>query len=119
MKPVEPSVLIETWPQRERAWARKLGRVRLGVEPVPDQLRKYRAVTWVITIVAGGMAVFIAALFTAFKSPGTGLIVAGVLFGPVILSAWLGYAKLESRALAYLREKAEVDRVTAESTPLG
>jgi hypothetical protein len=110
MKTVDPNLLIENWPERERAWAGELGRVRLGVEPIPEQLGKYRRVTWAITVVAGWMAVFIAALFAAFKSPGTGLIVSGVLFGPVILSAWLGYGKMEARALAYLREKEQVEK---------
>ena len=108
MKPVDPSVLRETWPQRQRLWAKELGRVRLGVEPIPEQLRKYRQVAWVITIIAGWMGLFIAVLFTAFKSPGTGLIVSGLMFGPVILSAWRGYWKMESQALAYLQEEAAV-----------
>ena len=110
MKPIDPSLLSEVWPERQRLWVRELGRVRLGVEPIPQQLKRYEGVAWVITIVAGGMGLFIAALFTAFKSPGTGLIVSGLLFVPVIVSAWLGYWKMESRAIAYLREKAEVDR---------
>ena len=108
MKPVDPSVLLETWPERQRLWTQELGRVRLGVEPIPEQLRKYRRVAWVITIVAGWMGLFIAVLFTAFKSPGTGLIVSGLLFGPVIVSAWVGYWRMESRALAYLQEEAAV-----------
>ena len=119
MKTVDPNFLIETWPDRERAWAGELGRVRLGVEPIPEQLEKYRRVTWAITVVAGWMGVLIAALFAAFKSPGTGpLIVSGILFGPVILSAWLGYRKMEARALAYLREKAQVELAKGGKTAL-
>lgn len=110
MKPMDASRLSEVWPDRQRLWVRELGRVRLGVEPIPQQLKRYQGVAWVITIVAGGIGLFISALFTAFKSPGTGLIVSGILFAPVILSAWLGYWRMESRAIAYLREKAEVDR---------
>lgn len=111
MKPINPSLLSEVWPERQRLWVRELGRVRLGIEPIPQQLKRYQGVAWVITIIAALMGLFIAALFTAFKSPGTGLIVSGILFVPVIVSAWLGYWKMESRAIAYLREKAEVDRV--------
>lgn len=110
MKPINPSLLSEVWPERQRLWVRELGRVRLGIEPIPQQLKRYQGVAWVITIIAALMGLFIAALFTAFKSPGTGLIVSGILFVPVIVSAWLGYWKMESRAIAYLREKAEVDR---------
>ena len=110
MKPINPSLLSEAWPERQRLWVRELGRVRLGIEPIPQQLKRYQGVAWVITIIAALMGLFIAALFTAFKAPGTGLIVSGILFVPVIVSAWLGYWKMESRAIAYLREKAEVDR---------
>ena len=111
MKPVDSSGLQEPWPERQRRWAVKLGRIQLGVEPVEEQLEKYRRVTWMITIVTGWIAFVIAALFVAFKSPGTGLLVSGVLFGPIIISAWLGYRKLEAKVRAYLREKAEVERV--------
>ena len=111
MKPVDPGLLLEQWPERQLRWAVELGRIRLGVEPVEEQLEKYRRVTWAITIVTGWIAFLIAALFVAFKSPGTGLIVSGVLFGPIIASAWIGYRKMEAKARAYLQEKATVERL--------
>ena len=108
MKPIDPNDLATTWPQRERLWARELGRVRIGVEPIPEQVAKYRRVTVVVTIVAGGIGTMILALFLAFRAPWAGLIVSGGLFGPVILSAWIGQWRLEARAASYLREKALV-----------
>ena len=34
------------WRLRENQWRRKLGRLRLGVEPIEEQLARYRGVTW-------------------------------------------------------------------------
>jgi hypothetical protein len=45
--------LEDRWRERERAWARKLGRLRLGVEPLPDQLARYHRMTWALTLVSG------------------------------------------------------------------
>src|SRR5262245_65983849 len=44
--PTHVQDLEARWRLRERYWRRKLGRLRLGVEPVQGQLRRYRRVTW-------------------------------------------------------------------------
>ncbi len=38
--------LEAAWRTREAVWRRKLGRLRLGVEPIEEQLARYRRVTW-------------------------------------------------------------------------
>ena len=38
--------LESRWRVRERNWARRLGRLRLGVEPLEEQLTRYRRTTW-------------------------------------------------------------------------
>ena len=43
--------LESRWRMREKQWRRKLGRLRLGVEPIEEQLARYRRVTWVLTAV--------------------------------------------------------------------
>lgn len=111
MKPVDPGELPSIWPEREREWARALGRLRLGVEPIPDQLEKYRRANWALTGVSAGIGAMLFALFAAFRSPGTGLIVGGLLAGPIIASAWIGYARMGANAARYLRERAEVERL--------
>ena len=43
---------LETrWRVRERKWARRLGRLRLGVEPLEEQLNRYRRTTWALALV--------------------------------------------------------------------
>ena len=107
----DPKDPLASWPERERRWRKKLGRIRLGVEPIPEQVEKYRKMTWVLTGVAGGIAAMFFALFTAFRSPWLGLAVATILFGPVIGGAWIGFKTTERRAAAYLREREAVDRL--------
>lgn len=114
MKTLDPREAAANWPERERQWRIALGRIKLGVEPVADQLEKYRLVTWTLSFVAGGMGTILFALFCAFRHPFIGLAVAGGLFGPVIVSAWIGFARLESLASRYLREREEVDRLLRE-----
>src|SRR6516225_6052938 len=68
---------LETrWAARSKHWARKLGRVRLGVEPIEEQLARYRRVTWVLTAVPGFVAAFLFCLFAVFGRPDIGLFVA-------------------------------------------
>ena len=93
------------WADRQRRWARKLGRLRLGAEPLGIQLARCRRVTWVLTAVAATVALMFVALFAAFGRPGVGAVVAGVLLGPVAAIAWLDYAILSRRASAYERER--------------
>jgi hypothetical protein len=98
------------WRSREREWARKLGRLRLGAEPLEEQLIRYRRVSWALMAVPGIIALMFLALFSAFGRPDIGLIVVCLLFLPMIVFAWLGFRKLERRAAAYLAERAAFDR---------
>ena len=93
------------WADRQRRWARKLGRLRLGAEPLAIQLARCRRVTWVLTAVAAAVGLMFVGLFAAFGRPGVGAILAGALLGPVAALAWLDYASLSRRASAYERER--------------
>jgi hypothetical protein len=85
-------------------WRRRLGRIRLGAEPVEEQLARYLRVNWMLTAVLGIVATMFVALFTAFRRPDIGLVLAGVLFLPVAALAWLDHALLRWRVGRYLRE---------------
>jgi multisubunit Na+/H+ antiporter MnhB subunit len=101
---------LETrWRVRERDWARKLGRLRLGVEPLEEQLERYRRTTWALAIVPGVIALMFLTLFTVFGRPDIGLIVVLILFVPMILCAWLGYTRLKRPAAAYLADRASFE----------
>ena len=101
------------WTARRRRWARKLGRLRLGVEPLAVQLARYRRVTWGLTAVCSGIGLLFLALFAAFGRPGVGLILAAILLGPIVALAWLDYARLSWRAAAYERERLEFEGKSA------
>ena len=103
---VDKSELESRWRFRENLWRRKLGRLRLGVEPIDEQLAKYRRVTWGLTVVPSVLAVMFFTLFTVFGRPDVGLILVAVLLLPIILGAWLDYVLLSWRARRYLVEAA-------------
>jgi hypothetical protein len=105
----ELSELEARWRNREQEWRRKLGRLRLGVEPLEEQLARYRLVTWALTAVPAIIAVMFLGLFTAFGRPDIGALVVVILFGPVIAFSWLGFKRLERRANAYLAELARFE----------
>jgi hypothetical protein len=92
------------WQRRERYWRRKLGRIRLGAEPIGDQVAKYRRVTWMLTAVPLVLALIFVGLFTAFGRPDVGGVLALVLFLPMIVVAWVDFGLLSLRAGRYLRE---------------
>lgn len=119
MKTLDPRDLEATWPEREKHWRRKLGRLRLGAEPIPDQVEKYRRVTLLLTAVSSGIGAMFVALFSAFRHPLMGLGVAAVLLGPVILFSWVGFWSMKGRAARYLREKEEVERLRASMASNG
>ena len=104
----------DDWIERERYWRRRLGRLRLGVEPLDVQLQRMRRVTWGLTVVPAFMGAIIAGLFAAFGAPGVGLAVAGILFGPIVALAWLDLKRTEGRARAY-----EADRRAFEVKKAG
>jgi threonine/homoserine/homoserine lactone efflux protein len=91
---------------RARYWARKLGRLRLGVESIDDQLAKYRRVTWALTVVPSIIAVFFISLFSVFGRPDIGLILVAILLAPIVAFAWLDYALLARNARRYRAEQA-------------
>ena len=93
------------WADRQRRWARKLGRLRLGVEPLEVQLARRRRVAWALTAVPALIALMYLGLFAAFHRPRLGLLIAGALLGPVVAFAWLDFATLSRRARAYERER--------------
>ncbi len=117
---VEEGQLESRWRDRKNYWRRKLGRLRLGVEPIDEQLAKYRRVTWGLTAVPSVLAVMFFTLFTVFGRPDVGLILVAILLLPIILGAWLDYALLSRRARQYLVEEAayvsEKEQMTS-STP--
>ena len=96
--------LESRWRMRETRWRRKLGRLRLGVEPIADQLARYRGVTWVLTAVPSVLGVMFFTLFTVFGRPDIGLIFDAIILLPIVIVAWLDYALLASRARRYLGE---------------
>ena len=53
--------------------ARKLGRLRLGVEPLEEQLARYRRVTWGLTAVPAVIGADVPGLFAAFGGPDVGV----------------------------------------------
>jgi hypothetical protein len=83
----EEGNLDSRWRIRESRWRRKLGRLRLGVEPIEDQLAKYRRVTWGLTAVPSGLGIMFFTLFTVFGRPDVGLILVSILLLPIILGA--------------------------------
>jgi hypothetical protein len=103
--------LESRWFDRRKYWARKLGRLRLDVEPIEEQLTRYRRVTWVLTAIPGFLSAFIFCLFAVFGRPDIGLFVSALLFLPIASGAWLGFFLLERRGRRYLAELDEYKRV--------
>jgi hypothetical protein len=104
----QPGVDCEArWKVRQEFWRRKLGRLRLGVEPLEEQLARYRGVTWALTLVPAFLAMFFLTLFTVFGRPDIGFVVDAILLLPIVVGAWLDYALLARRAGRYLAELRE------------
>ncbi len=99
------------WRARQERWRRKLGRLRLGVEPIGEQLARYRRVTWALTAVLAGLAVFFFTLFAIFGHPMVGLALVAVLPLPIVLWAWADYGLMAARAARY---HAEAERYLRE-----
>jgi hypothetical protein len=105
-KALSPQGDLESrWRQRENKWRRKLGRLKLGVEPIDEQLTRYRRVTWALTAVPAGIGLMFLALFTVFGRPDIGLIFDAVILLPIVIGAWIDYALLARRAGRYLIER--------------
>jgi hypothetical protein len=98
---------LETrWRERENEWRRKLGRIRVGVEPVEEQLARYRRVMWALVALPAFLGVAFISLFTAFRHPGIGVLLAALLMMTIGLGARVDYMLLERRARLYLAERA-------------
>lgn len=98
--------LESRWRERQAQWAKRLGRLRLGVEPIEEQLARFRRVTWGLLIVPGVMALIFLSLFTVFGRPDIGLVVVSLFFVPIALFSWLGYRGLARKATAFRVEEA-------------
>jgi hypothetical protein len=99
------------WRAREAVWRRRLGRLRLGVEPIEEQLARYRRVTWTLTAVPAILAVMFFTLFAVFGYPLIGLTFDAIVLLPIVLGAWADYALMASRARRY---RAEAERYLHE-----
>jgi hypothetical protein len=95
------------WRLRENHWRRKLGRLKLGVEPIEEQLTRYRRATWVLTAVPAVISLMFLTLFTVFGRPDIGLIFDAIVLLPIVVGAWLDYAWLARKARRYLTEFSE------------
>jgi hypothetical protein len=111
------------WRLREQEWRRKLGRLRLGVEPIEEQLARYRRVTWALTAVPLAIGLMFLTLFTIFGRPDIGLIFDAIILLPIVIGAWLDYALLAKRARRYLVElndyRREKEMMTDGRSPDG
>jgi hypothetical protein len=110
------------WRLREGRWRYQLGRLRLGVEPLGEQLVRYRRVTWALTVVPSLLALMFLTLFSVFGRPDIGLIFVAIVLAPIVLGAWIDYTLLAKRARRYLAEhdeyvlrKAQMEAATAET----
>jgi hypothetical protein len=110
------------WRLREGRWRYQLGRLRLGVEPLGEQLVRYRRVTWALTVVPSLLALMFLTLFGVFGRPDIGLIFVAIVLAPIVLGAWIDYTLLAKRARRYLAEhdeyvlrKAQMETATAET----
>ena len=110
--------LEASWRAREDLWRRKLGRLRLGVEPIEEQLTRYRRVTWVLTAVPGGLAVMFFTLFAIFGHPLVGLVLDAVLLLPIALGAWADYGWMAFRAAATVPRPSDTS-ASGSGCPLG
>ena len=98
-EPVDPE-----WDARLRYWRRALGRLRLGAEPIEEQLARYRRATLVLTAVTSALALFFLGLFAAFRRPDVGLVLDLIFLAPIVALAWLDDALLRRRASRYARD---------------
>lgn len=109
---MEPNVSTATsadeleaaWQSRQIRWRRKLGRLRLGVEPLDEQLARYRRVTWTLTAIPAVLGLMFFTLFGVFGYPVIGLVFVAIVLLPIILGAWVDYGLMAMRARRYQRE---------------
>jgi hypothetical protein len=114
--PASLQELEAQWHLRQAYWRRKLGRLRLGVEPIEEQLARYRRVTWVLTAVPSLVGAMIFAIFAAFRRPDIGLKFVAIILLPIVLGSWWDYYRMTAKARRYHRE---ADRYLRERERLG
>jgi hypothetical protein len=108
MNEVSKEVSAE-WSSRQRYWQGQLGRLRLGAEPLGQQLLRYRNVSWALTIVPAVIAAIFVALFTAFGAAPIGWVLGGLVLFPIAAVAWMDYWKLKTRVAGYECERREFE----------
>ena len=99
--------LESRWQASQNQWRRKLGRLRLGVEPIEEQVARYRGVTVVLTVVSSALGLMFLTMLTVFRRPDIGHIFDGIILLPIVIVAWLDFALLASRARRYVEERDE------------
>jgi len=114
--PVHETDLETRWRLRENEWRRKLGRLRLGVEPIEEQLARYRRVTWALTVLPFVVGLMFLTLFTVFGRPIIGLILLAMLVVSIGIGAWVDYALMARRARQYLFELSDYLREKKQRT---
>ncbi len=113
---IHNEALESKWQAREKYWRRKLGRLRLGVEPIEDQLARYNRVTWAITAISTFLGLTFLTLFTVFGRADIGLIFDAIILLPIVGGAWIDHALLANRARRYLAEADEYRRANDLAT---
>jgi hypothetical protein len=110
------------WRVRESRWRYKLGRLRLGVEPLAEQLARYRRVTWALTVVPSLLGLMFLTLFGVFGRPDIGFVFVAIVLAPIVMGAWIDFALFARRARRYLtehdeyvRRKAQMEATNAET----
>ena len=96
----DDSATDAAWSARLQYWRRKLRRLRLEAEPLETQLARYRRVTWALTAIPLAIALMFVALFSAFRRPDVGIVLALILLAPVVVVAWIDDGLLRRRAAA-------------------
>ena len=92
------------WAERQAYWSRRLGRIRLGAEPLNDQLARLRLVTIVASLVILFIGLFMFMLFLVFGRADIGAIVAAVAIVPLAGLAWYEDWKMHHRVRQYEEE---------------
>ncbi len=105
--------LEASWRRREELWRCRLGRLRLGAEPLQEQVARYRRVTWVLTAIPAALCIAFVTIFAVFGRPEIGLAFAVIVLLPIVAGAWIDHALLAYRAACY---DAELGKFLHERT---
>jgi hypothetical protein len=87
---------------RDEALQANLGRLRLGAEPIEEQVRRQRRATWALTVIMTILGFLFFSLFTGFGRPDVGAVLACVLVAPILIIVWREYFQMAKRAQLYL-----------------